>query len=93
MIERQDIRAELSSASGQSHPPAQPDSSQGSPPPEDEDDQAQWAREEQMMIMQQQDQTIDSISGTLNTLAQQAGLIGQEVQEHHEYAIPPLCAA
>ena len=36
------------------------------------------------MIMQQQDEALDSITGTLNTLAQQAGLIGQEVVEHNE---------
>jgi len=37
------------------------------------------------MMMQEQDQTIDSISGTLNTLAEQAGLMGQEIVEHNEY--------
>ncbi|KAI0035438.1 syntaxin 6, N-terminal-domain-containing protein [Vararia minispora EC-137] len=52
------------------------------PPPDDE--QAQWTREEQQMILQQQDQTLNSITGTLTTLAQQAGLIGQEVVEHNE---------
>lgn len=36
------------------------------------------------MMIRQQDQTIDSISGTLNTLAQQAGLMGQEIGEHNE---------
>jgi len=34
--------------------------------------------------MQQQDQTMDSISGTLHTLAQQASLIGNEIEEHNE---------
>lgn len=38
------------------------------------------------MMMQQQDHTIDSISGTLNTLAEQAGLMGHEIMEHNEYA-------
>ncbi|GJJ15031.1 hypothetical protein Clacol_009305 [Clathrus columnatus] len=43
-----------------------------------------WSREEQQMLMQQQDQTLTSISGTLNTLAEQAGLMGQEIMEHNE---------
>jgi hypothetical protein len=36
------------------------------------------------MLMQQQDHTLTSISGTLSTLAEQAGLMGQEVGEHNE---------
>jgi hypothetical protein len=36
------------------------------------------------MIMQQQDHTIDNISGTLHTLAEQAGLMGREIIEHNE---------
>lgn len=36
------------------------------------------------MMVHQQDRALDSISGTLTTLAQQAGLIGQEVAEHNE---------
>jgi hypothetical protein len=36
------------------------------------------------MMIRQQDQTIDSISGTLNTLAEQAGLMGREIGEHNE---------
>ncbi|KZV65764.1 hypothetical protein PENSPDRAFT_689580 [Peniophora sp. CONT] len=52
--------------------------------PAPEDDQAQWTREEQMMIMRQQDETLDTIGGTLSTIQQQAGLIGQEVNEHNE---------
>jgi syntaxin 6 len=51
-----------------------------------EDHQRQWAREEQMMMIQEQDRTMDSISGTLNTLAQQAGLMGREILEHNECA-------
>ena len=39
------------------------------------------------MMIQQQDQTINSISGTLNTIAQQAGLMGSEIREHNEYAV------
>ncbi|TRM63742.1 t-SNARE [Schizophyllum amplum] len=54
------------------------------PPREDEDDQTAWAREEQQMIMRDQDRTMDTISGTLTTLAQQAGLMGQEIGEHVE---------
>ena len=50
-----------------------------------EDHQRQWAREEQQMMIQEQDRTIDTISGTLSTLAQQAGLMGQEIGEHNEY--------
>ena len=37
------------------------------------------------MIMQEQDKTIDSISGTMQTLTEQAGLMGQEINEHNEY--------
>ena len=36
------------------------------------------------MMLQQQDQTITSIAGTLNTIAQQAGLMGSEIREHNE---------
>lgn len=35
------------------------------------------------MLMRQQDSTLGVISGTLSTLASQAGLIGQEVNEHN----------
>ena len=38
------------------------------------------------MMIQQQDQTIDSIAGTLSTIAQQAGLMGTEITEHNECA-------
>jgi hypothetical protein len=51
-----------------------------------EDHQAAWAMEEQQMMIREQDQTMDSIAGTLSTLAQQAGLMGQELEEHHESA-------
>jgi hypothetical protein len=37
------------------------------------------------MMIREQDRTIDSIAGTLSTLAQQAGLMGQEIGEHNEY--------
>ena len=36
------------------------------------------------MFMERQDQTLDSIQGTLATLVQQAGLMGQEIGEHNE---------
>ena len=36
------------------------------------------------MIMQEQDKTIDAISGTVATLAEQAGLMGREIGEHVE---------
>jgi len=71
--------------------PATPSGSNTLPPfsgtdhePRDEDHQAQWAREEQQMMLQQQDQTINSIAGTLTTIAQQAGLMGSEIREHNE---------
>ncbi|THU77201.1 hypothetical protein K435DRAFT_738648 [Dendrothele bispora CBS 962.96] len=51
---------------------------------EEEDHQSAWAREEQQMMIREQDRTIDSIAGTLSTLAQQAGLMGQEIGEHNE---------
>ncbi|KAG8747218.1 hypothetical protein FRC10_001834 [Ceratobasidium sp. 414] len=51
-----------------------------------EDEQAEWARLEQEMEVQRQDTALDTISGTLHTLASQAGLIGQEVGEHNEQA-------
>jgi len=37
------------------------------------------------MMIREQDRTIDSIAGTLSTLAQQAGLIGREIGEHNEF--------
>ncbi|KAI0090398.1 t-SNARE [Irpex rosettiformis] len=36
------------------------------------------------MMIRQQDETIDTIAGTLTTLAEQAGLMGQEISEHNE---------
>ncbi|KAF9787969.1 t-SNARE [Thelephora terrestris] len=50
----------------------------------EEDSQSEWARAEQQMMIREQDRTIDSIAGTLSTLAQQAGLMGQEIVEHNE---------
>ncbi|KAK2464547.1 hypothetical protein APHAL10511_003405 [Amanita phalloides] len=49
-----------------------------------EDDQAAWAQEEQQLMIREQEQTMESIAGTLSTLAQQAGLMGQELGEHNE---------
>ena len=53
---------------------------------------------EQMMI-RQQDRTMNSIAGTLSTLAQQAGMMGQELEEHNEsvvsfrfFSAPYVCA-
>jgi hypothetical protein len=37
------------------------------------------------MMMREQDHTMDSIAGTLSTIAQQANLMGQEIAEHNEY--------
>ncbi|KAG6901601.1 hypothetical protein C0995_010162, partial [Termitomyces sp. Mi166 len=51
---------------------------------EGENHQEAWAREEQQLMMREQDRTMDSLSGTLHTLAQQAGLMGQEIVEHNE---------
>jgi syntaxin 6 len=48
----------------------------GSQSGETDDEQAKWAHEEQQLLLQEQDRAMDSISGTLNTLAQQAGLMG-----------------
>ena len=39
------------------------------------------------MMMREQDQAIDSIAGTLNTIQQQASLMGQEINVHNEYVL------
>ena len=39
------------------------------------------------MIMRQQDDAMDSISGTLHTISQQASLMGNEIEEHVEYVV------
>jgi len=36
------------------------------------------------MMIRRQDETMSTISGTLHTLAEQAGLMGQEIGEHNE---------
>ncbi|ORX34389.1 syntaxin 6, N-terminal-domain-containing protein [Kockovaella imperatae] len=53
--------------------------------PEDDAEEARrWEMEEQQTLIRQQDDTLGFISGTLTTLASQAGLIGQEVGEQTE---------
>ncbi|CAK5261868.1 unnamed protein product [Mycena citricolor] len=77
------MRAQVNSASPL--PQSQPSSRPHSPYPErGEDHQEAWSRQEQQMMMQEQDRAMDSISGTLTTLAQQAGFMGQEILEHNE---------
>ncbi|KAF5379114.1 hypothetical protein D9615_005876 [Tricholomella constricta] len=91
--EIQSMRAEISGGTIHIPPHAVPSAGSkiglASPSPEreigDEDDhQGAWARQEQQLIIQEQDRTIDTIAGTLHTLAQQAGLMGQEIVEHNE---------
>ncbi|KXN81696.1 t-SNARE affecting a late Golgi compartment protein 1 [Leucoagaricus sp. SymC.cos] len=87
--EIENMRTELAAAASNNRPPLPSESSTPVYPPSPrkgipEDDQAAWAREEQQMMIRQQDETMDSISGTLNTLAQQASLMGQEIGEHNE---------
>ncbi|KAJ8071968.1 hypothetical protein PM082_001952 [Marasmius tenuissimus] len=85
--EIESMRAEVSGT----QPPSQiqnlPQSGRNTPTPQtprEDDHQGAWAREEQQMMMREQDRTIESIAGTLSTLAQQAGLMGQEIGEHNE---------
>jgi hypothetical protein len=90
--ERQDIRDELGSGSSASGPApgrqsSRPGGAEHTSTTDDNDEQAQWSREEQQMIMQQQDHTMDTISGTLHTIAEQASLIGREVLEHNEWVV------
>ena len=42
------------------------------------------ARQEQELMIRQQDETMDTIAGTLNTIHEQAGLMGREIGEHNE---------
>ncbi|KAM5531544.1 hypothetical protein V8D89_014809 [Ganoderma adspersum] len=72
---------------GRRSPPASvlgPTSRPAEPGPEYEDSQAEWARQEQQLMIRQQDETIDTIAGTLNTIHEQAGLMGREIVEHNE---------
>ncbi|KAF8962623.1 snare protein TLG1/Syntaxin [Flammula alnicola] len=74
------------SGSGTLLPMISPRAGPGSPFSEryGDDHQAAWARQEQQMMIVEQDHTMDSIAGTLNTIAQQASLMGQEIGEHNE---------
>jgi len=74
------------SGSGTLVPPITPRAGPGSPfsARYGEDHQAAWAKQEQQMMMREQDHAMDSISGTLHTIAQQASLMGNEIQEHNE---------
>ncbi|KAJ7666253.1 t-SNARE [Mycena polygramma] len=76
------MRAEVTSPAPR--PTSRPQSPYPERGPAAEDHQGAWAREEQQMMIQEQDRTMDSIAGTLSTLAQQAGLMGQEIVEHNE---------
>ena len=38
-------------------------------------------------MMRQQDDAMDSISGTLHIISQQASLMGNEIEEHIEYVL------
>jgi len=85
------MRAELLSGPSRSTAPAPAVASRSelaSPKPEreaeEDDHQKAWAREEQELIMREQDRTMVTIAGTLHTLVQQAGLMGQEIVEHNE---------
>ncbi|KIM86788.1 hypothetical protein PILCRDRAFT_316430 [Piloderma croceum F 1598] len=84
--ELQDMRAEVEGAQTvpQTHTPLSPNPNAHISEDDAADHQKQWAREEQQMMIQEQDRTMDTISGTLSTLAQQAGLMGQEIEEHNE---------
>ncbi|KAJ7100264.1 t-SNARE [Mycena belliarum] len=84
------MRAEVAPASSAKHPASpRPHSPYPERAPPAEDHQGAWAREEQQaspasMMIREQDRTMESIAGTLSTLAQQAGLMGQEIVEHNE---------
>jgi syntaxin 6 len=75
----------LPSGSG-THVPMTPRAGPGSPfsARYGEDHQAAWAKQEQQMMVRQQDDAMDSISGTLHTISQQASLMGNEIEEHNE---------
>ncbi|KAJ7485372.1 t-SNARE [Mycena latifolia] len=80
--ELDNMRAEVASSVPQ--PSSRPHSPYPERVPPTEDHQEAWAREEQQLMIREQDRTMDSIAGTLSTLAQQAGLMGQEIVEHNE---------
>ncbi|KAJ7634802.1 t-SNARE [Roridomyces roridus] len=78
------MRAELNPSASTPVISSRPHSPYPDRVPAAEDHQGAWAREEQQLMIREQDRTIDSIAGTLSTLAQQAGLMGQEIVEHNE---------
>ncbi|KAH7923071.1 hypothetical protein BV22DRAFT_1036747 [Leucogyrophana mollusca] len=84
--EIEDMRAEVDGTAPPSRAksPLPPPHANAESPPEPDDAQSQWAREEQQLMIREQDRTMESISGTLSTLAQQAGLMGREIGEHVE---------
>ncbi|WWC59176.1 uncharacterized protein I303_101725 [Kwoniella dejecticola CBS 10117] len=51
---------------------------------EDLEEAKRWEAEQQQLFVKRQDDTLGVISGTLHTLASQAGLIGNEVAEQSE---------
>ncbi|WWD00289.1 hypothetical protein V866_007199 [Kwoniella sp. B9012] len=51
---------------------------------EDLEEAKRWEAEQQQLLVKRQDDTLGVISGTLHTLASQAGLIGNEVAEQSE---------
>ncbi|WVQ84022.1 hypothetical protein IAT38_006167 [Cryptococcus sp. DSM 104549] len=62
----------------------EPEDLERNAPDYDEDEVRRWEAQEQQMLVKKQDDTLGVISGTLHTLASQAGLIGQEVHEQSE---------
>ncbi|KAK1926404.1 t-SNARE [Papiliotrema laurentii] len=61
-----------------------PDAEAGTLDDGDPEEQKRWEMEEQQTLVRRQDDTLGFISGTLSTLASQAGLIGHEVNEQSE---------
>ncbi|KAK6904021.1 hypothetical protein I203_107534 [Kwoniella mangroviensis CBS 8507] len=51
---------------------------------DDMEEAKRWEAEQQQLLVKRQDDTLGVISGTLHTLASQAGLIGSEVAEQSE---------
>ncbi|WVR04416.1 hypothetical protein IAU60_001418 [Kwoniella sp. DSM 27419] len=51
---------------------------------EDREEAKRWEAEQQQLLVRRQDDTLGVISGTLHTLASQAGLIGSEVHQQSE---------
>ncbi|WWD07960.1 hypothetical protein V865_006069 [Kwoniella europaea PYCC6329] len=51
---------------------------------DDLEEAKRWEAEQQQLLVKRQDDTLGVISGTLHTLASQAGLIGNEVAEQSE---------